>query len=263
MSGLARLEMLARIGFASRGILYLLIGYAALVTGRSRSGSEVMADLGPSGPGRLLLFLMALGFLGYGLWRLIEAAFDTEGNGDNAKGWAKHCGGAVSGLIHLGLSFTAIKLATRSGSGSTDSARSAATETLALPGGQALLIIVALVLVLVGLFQVREAISMSFLKFMDAQACRQAWVRWAGRVGYVSRGIVFGVLGWLLVRAAMNHDTSQVGEVGAAIGAVPEGIRWLLATGLTLFGLFSFVQSRYRQINDSRVVERLLSIAPR
>lgn len=259
MDRIARLETLARIGFAARGILYLLIGYAAIATGRAKGSTQVISDIDADGAGQWLLILMGLGFLGYGLWRLFEAATDSEGNGDDAKGWAVRSGGLVSGLIHLGLCITALRLAFGNGGDPGNNAAAAARWTLQLPGGSWLLIAAALVLLLTGLFQLVEAARLKFLKYIDADACRHAWVRWSGRIGHVARGVAFVVIAWLLWRAAMSEDVSRVGDWGAAIDAVPSAVRGLLAAGLGLFGLFSFVQARYRRINDPAVLDRLRS----
>src|SRR5687768_10435456 len=106
MPNIANITLLTRIGFAARGIMYVLIGYLAIRAGRTQSGTEALATL-DSGAGKLLLILMALGFLAYGIWRLSEAAIDSEGHGSDAKGWAIRAGGAVSGILHIGLALFA------------------------------------------------------------------------------------------------------------------------------------------------------------
>src|SRR5687768_9367081 len=93
-------ETLARVGFAARGLMYLVIGYLAIRTGNAEDGSGAL-DYLSGGGGKLLLAVMAAGFLGYAFWRLSEAAIDSEGHGDDAKGMVARAGGAVSGIIHL------------------------------------------------------------------------------------------------------------------------------------------------------------------
>ena len=110
MLSAGKYEALTRIGFGARGIMYLLIGYLALRSGRTEDALGAMQWLG-SGSGRIVVGLMALGFLGYGLWRLTEAAIDSEGHGSDAKGAVVRAAGVASGLIHLGLSFYAARLA--------------------------------------------------------------------------------------------------------------------------------------------------------
>jgi hypothetical protein len=41
------------------------------------------------------------------------------------------------------------------------------------------------------------------------------------------------------------------------LGSLPPTLQLLVAAGLFLFGLFSFVEARHRRINDPRVLERL------
>ena len=51
MIGIGKMEMLTRVGFAARGIMYLTIGYLALRTGRSEDGIGALSFL-DSGAGR-------------------------------------------------------------------------------------------------------------------------------------------------------------------------------------------------------------------
>src|SRR5687768_13001740 len=115
--------LLTRVGFAARGLLYLVIGYLALKLGRTEDAGGALEHISREAGG-LVLGLLALGFVAYGIWRLVDAAFDTQNKGTDAKGIAGRIAGALSGLIHLGLAFTAVKLASGSGSGG-DSSNSA------------------------------------------------------------------------------------------------------------------------------------------
>ena len=119
--------MLTRLGFAARGVMYVLIGLLALQAGRAEDGAGAMETLN-GGAGKLLLALMAAGFTAYGLWRLADAALDNEGHGSDAKAWLMRVGGAASGVAHLGLAYLAAGLAHGSGGGEagSDSARDGA-----------------------------------------------------------------------------------------------------------------------------------------
>lgn len=255
-----KLETLARIGFAARGIMYIIIGFLALKSGRTEGSGGALEYLS-SGSGKILVAAMALGFVGYGIWRISEAVLDTEGNGTEAKGMAARAGGFLSGIIHLGLAFYAAKLAGGSGGGggSADGAEQGAATALSLPGGSALLIVAAAILFAAGLLQIVKAVKLGFLRHLDQRAAHEDWVRWAGRLGYAARGLVFLIMAYFLWKAANEEAASQAGGMGDALGAVSGTVQMILAAGLLLFGLFSLVEARYRRINDPNVLERLKS----
>ena len=257
MFTVGRFEAMARLGFAARGIMYLLIGYLALRLGRAEDGAgslEYFESLG----GRLLLAAMALGFAGYGLWRLAEAAIDSEGHGDEAKGRLVRAGGAMSGLIHLGLAWVAARLALwDEDGGGGDAIERSAEAALDWPGGALLLAAGAAVLLVTGGFQIVRAAKLGFLRHLDGRVAHRPWVAWLGRAGYLARGIVFLMMAWFLWRAVQSSDADAAGGMGKALVALPADLQWPVAAGLGLFGLFSLVEARYRRINDPHLVRRL------
>lgn len=254
------LEMLTRIGFAARGIMYVLIGYLALRSGRSEDGSGALGYLA-EGSGKLLLAAMALGFVAYAVWRLSEALIDTEGHGSDAKGTAVRAGGAASGIIHLGLAFLAVKLAFGQQGGTGEGARQGTETALNLPGGALLVGLAGLALIATGLWQILKAVRADFLRQLDGRASQLPWVMWLGRAGYAARGLVFLIMGWFFVQAGWASEASEAGGMGAALGSLSGDLRTTVALGLLLFGLFSFVEARYRRINDPRVLDRLKGAA--
>ena len=255
------MEAMTRLGFAARGVMYVLIGYLAIETGRAESGTGIL-DYLSGGAGRLVLALMAIGFIGYAIWRLSEAMIDSEGNGTDAKGIAVRAGGGVSGLIHFGLGLYAFALALdmQAGGGGSGGAEKGAAAALDLPGGPILLTIAAAALFGTGLYQLVKAVRLGFLDHLDREAARQAWVHWVGRAGYGARGIVFLIMGWFLWRAAESARAEQAGDMDQALAALPSILQWIVAAGLLLFGLFSFVEARYRRINNPDVIARLKSV---
>ena len=257
MLNAGKMETMTRVGFAARGIMYVLIGYLALRMGRAQSGSEVLGYL-DSGIGPVLLVIMAIGFFGYGLWRLTEALLDSEGHGNDAKGTAVRAGGFVSGLIHFGLGLYALKIAFGdSGGGGGNSTEGSAAAALTVPGGAALLMVAAAAIILSGLYQLVKSYKADFLKHLLPRAARMSWVEMLGRAGYAARGIVFAIMGWFLWRSASAEDPSRAGDMGEALASLPSSLQFLAAGGLLLFGLFSLVEAVYRRINDPRVLERL------
>jgi hypothetical protein len=264
MLNVGAIEAMARLGFAARGLMYMAVGYMALELGRATGNTGALSFLESAGGG-LLLGVMAVGFFGYGLWRLADAFLDSSGKGTDAQGIAKRAGGAVSGLIHLALAFVSIKLAFGSpssgGSGGSSGAETGASTALSLPFGGVLLTIAALLLFAVGAYQLIKAIKLGFLKHLEPEACRYTWVHWLGRAGFLARGIVFVTSAIFLWRAAEQARASAAGGTEQVLESLPDWLRFLVAAGLFLFGVFSLVEARYRRINDPDVISRLRAMA--
>ncbi len=258
MPSIGKFEALTRLGFAARGLMYIMVGWLALAAGREKDPAGVMSIL-LEGIGRPVLALMAAGFVAYAIWRLSEALIDSEGHGTDAKGIAVRLGGAVSGLVHLGLGLYAASLAIgASGRGGNGTApEEGAATTLSLPGGWLLLAVAAAALIATGFYQFAKAVRGDFLRYLDQEAARRPWVGWIGRAGYAARGLVFVVMGWFLWKAAMETRAANAGGIDDALASLPEGVELVVAIGLLLFGLFSLVEARYRRINDPAVLERL------
>jgi hypothetical protein len=264
MLNVGSMTTLTRLGFASRGLMYLIIGYLALRTGRTEDGSGALSYIG-SGSGKALLVLMALGFFAYALWRLSEALIDSEGAGANAEGYAVRAGGAASGLIHLGLGFFALQLGLGTGgsNGGTGATQGGAATALSFPGGELALTVAAVAIGLTGAFQLVKAAKANFLRQLDPAAASRKWVEWLGRSGYAARGIVFLVMSWFFFKAASASDAEKAGGMGEALSWLPATLQTMVAFGLFLFGLFSLVEARFRRINDPHVLNRLQGAAGR
>jgi hypothetical protein len=74
-----------------------------------------------------------------------------------------------------------------------------------------------------------------------------------GQAGYVAKGIALGVVGGLLVAAAVRADASQAGGLDEALRTIrdqPFGMGLLLVTGLGIaaFGLYSFARARFARL---------------
>lgn len=256
-----RLTTLARIGFAARGLVYLLVGWfaidAALHGGQPSDNQGVLGSLAQSSLGRALLLLCAAGFAGYAIWRLTEAALDPEHRSTSMKGRMERAGYALSGVVHAMLAFGALNLGLRntpaaSGRPGDDAAQSWSSWLLDQPGGQAALAGVGLALFVIAAAQAIKAYKARFDEFAGSvPAPRQ--VRLAGRLGYAARAVVFAMTGWFVVNAAFYEDPEEAGGLGAALKQLQEQehgpvLLLIVAVGLALFGIFSLMEAAYRRI---------------
>ena len=248
MTTSARLTTLTRVGFATRGLLYIVIAVLVIRTGRTEDASGALEYLGQGG-GRILLGVMAAGLAAYGLWRLSDAAFDIERHGAGKSGAAERLGAAASGLVHLILAWQAVRLI-QGVTSASDGTQAGTKAALQLPGGETLVVIAGLVMLGIGVVQLVKAVKGTFLRHLEPDVARQPWAQWSGRAGYAARGLVFLVIGYLLVRAGVAERASEAGGMAQALSWLTSPLDVLVAIGLLGFGVFSLVEARFRVLHD-------------
>lgn len=264
------LDTVARIGYATKGVLYVIIGVlavqAAVGAGGATTGSEgAIRSMADEPFGQVLLALTAVGLLFYALWRLFAAAVDAEHKGTDAKGLFTRAGFMVSGLIHLFLAFQAAsivfgwQLLGGGGGGGGDSQAEWTADLMAMPFGRWLVGIAGGVIILVALGHFYEAYKASFMREyntreMDADTRR--WARRIGQFGLSARGVVFALIGAFLIQAALQAQPEEARGISGALdslAAQPYG-PWLLglvAAGLVAYGVFCFSRARYRHFDTN------------
>lgn len=257
------IEALGRAGYAALGVVYALVGVLAVraAAGAGGATTDTHGALGQiiAAPfGRVLLALVALGLVGYALWRFVQATLDTEGKGTGPGGLAGRVGFVVTGVVYLGLAASAARLvANRGGGGNGDAtAQDWTARFMAAPFGRWLVGFAGVVVVGLGLFQFYRAYRADFRDVLRRDALGgtvERVVVTLGRAGYAARGVAFVVIGVLLVVAARQdrpQDARGLGGALATLAAQPFG-PWLLgvvAAGLFAYGLFLLALARYRRI---------------
>jgi hypothetical protein len=254
-------EVLSRAGFVARGLIYGIIGLLALQVASSDTGKltdqqGAVKTVANQPFGELLLVLLAVGLGGYAIWRLFRAAL---GRGpEDSDGTLERIGGLGSGLAYAGLCLVAIKLLTGSSAAEGPSSRPDQTTAgvFGWPAGRWLVGIAGLVLLGVAVYQLVKGVRQTFLEELKTErmsAGTRTWLTWIGTVGHVARAIVFGLVGWFLLKAAYEFDAKEaIGLDGALTKILTAAYGpWLLglvAAGLIAFGLYSVSEARYRRI---------------
>jgi len=248
-----KFSWLVRVGYFSRAILYTVVGLIALTSaGRIAEGTAgIFKAIEDFPAGTAILWIMVFGLFGYALFRFCSPLFDIENEGSDAKGWGKRIGHAGSAIGHLALAWSAFKFATDSGSSGGGGAQEAAAGVLGVEFGGVLIGLLGLTFFIAAFNQGKKGITGSFMNRISPQA--PDFTRMIGGAGYVARAVVFAVIGWSLVSAGfLSQGSDQVKTIGDAVASLADDGIWftLVAIGLLLFGLFSFILARYRIIPD-------------
>lgn len=257
------LEWAARAGYAARGFVYLSIGVlacmAAVELTRTPTGAKgSLAALAEWPLGQVWVGLIAVGLIGFAIWRGLQSIFDADHQGTELKALASRAGQAISGLVYGALAWSVLELLDElEDFGEADEARSAregAAELMSLPFGSWLLLIVGLFVIGVGIGGIVQAFRTDFGKRLGCRADTKRWACWVGRIGYGMRGLAFLPLGFILARAGWEARASDAENLGGALQALeaqPFGSTVLFVTGLGLaaFGLYAVLEALWRRID--------------
>jgi hypothetical protein len=255
------LAALARIGLVAYGAVYLLIGWLALQlawgggTDKSADLSGALRTLAQQPMGKFLLCSVAVGLVALGLWQASEAVCGYRTRASTVRIRKRFVSGCLA-ATYGGLGFSATRVALGSATSSSHAERRATTGVLAWPGGRVILVLAALVIIAVGVFELVKGLRRSFSEEVDrssmAPEFREVVTR-LGQAGYVAKGMALGLMGSLLGYATLTFDRQKAPGLAGTLQAIlvqPFG-RFLLtamAAGFLAFGLFGMLQARYRRM---------------
>src|SRR3954471_15401877 len=114
MNSSDRFEWLARLGYAARGVVYLLVGWfammAAIGSGQPIDTKGALREILLQPFGKILLAIVALGLISHAVWRVAQSWLDLDRHGGNAMGLAVRGGLLASAAIHVALALFALSL---------------------------------------------------------------------------------------------------------------------------------------------------------
>ncbi len=250
-------HFVARAGLTARGFIYILVGWVAVLVALGHSSREADQEgalqlLAGKSYGLVSLWLLGIGFAAYALWRLSEAAFGVSGEpgaGPRLKSLAR-------AIIYAGLSyltFTVITGAARSQSGRQQDVTATAMQHTA---GRVLVGLVGLAVVACGIALVIEGARKKFMKHLRTAQLRARMrraVELLGMAGTIARGLVFALVGVLVIDAAVTRKAAESGGIDKALLTLRnqpfgEFLMFLAALGLLIFGVYGLCEARWRKV---------------
>ena len=252
-------RVLARAGLTARGVLYILIGWVAILVALGQTSQQAdqqgaLQLLARQPYGLASLWLLAIGFAGYSLWRLSEAAFGVTGEG---KGAGPRLKSLVRAVIYAFFAYMTFKIISGAGGGSQTRRQQDLTATVMHhAGGRWLVGLVGLVIVIVGLLLVAEGVRRRFLRHLQLGQLRprtRGVVQWLGMIGTAARGVVFALAGILVIDAAVTYQPAKAGGIDKALLTLRnqpfgEFLLILAAVGLIVFGVYGLCEARWRKV---------------
>ena len=254
------LEHLARIGLIAYGVVHLLLAWLALQlawgggSGQSADQAGALATLAEQPLGRPLLWLLAVGLVALAAWQAAEVLrwrSRLSSSGDARKKAVEKTVKAVAkAVLYAALAVLAVRTATGGGGGG---GQQQAAGVFGWPAGRWLVGLIGLVVIGVGLYLVNKGVSKKFLEEVDLRSASPQTTRLVtrlGQAGFPAKGVALGVVGGLLVYAAVTFDPARATGLDGALRTIldaPFGkvLLTLVAIGIAAFGAYCFVRARY------------------
>ena len=259
-------EWLPRLGYVSRGLVYILVGMLSvgLVIGAGGDTTDkqgAIASISHYAPGKALLGVVLVGLVGYSLWGFFRALVDPYQKGTSPKALAERAGFVVSGLSYGGLVYPTLMLvlgarSPQEGGQDGDAQRDTTAWLLSQPLGYWLVIVAGVVVIVGGFGQLYQAYSAGFRKDFKREEMNGREMKWAvrfGRFGHAARGVVFLLFGIFIMRASLLMNPNEVKGLDETLDTLrhqPYGplLLGVVALGLISFGIYSVLCARWIEI---------------
>lgn len=257
-------HLIARAGYAARGIVFLLIAALALFSGLAGGKADsqsALTTLLQQPLGQIWIALVGLGLAGFVVWRLAQSIANTDGQDEDAKGYIIRAALFGSAITYAGLALTALTLALQAGGQSgSGGEQGLAAWIMQQPFGRYLAGIVGIGFIIGGIVTAAKGIRRKFDKYLDLDASQNTPAVLISIYGLVARGVVFAIVGGFFLYAAFTVNPEQAGGTADALTWVrqlPLGgvIYTIVALGLGAFGLYNFVEARYRRIRMPQIAD--------
>lgn len=256
-------QKLARLGYAARGTVYVIVGGLALTAAVGNGGCATdskgaLQTVLEAPLGGALLAMIAIGLLCFAAWRLAQGVLDADRVGNDRKALAKRVAYSGSALVYVGLASTAIGiLFGRLNSAEDETAHDWTATLLSTPYGQWLVGGIAFAIALGGLVIARRAWTERFDRLALPPGARN-WIVLIGRFGFLARAVIFLIVSGFLLTAAIHANSAEARGLAGALHSLQQqpygqGLLGVTALGLFAFGVFQVITAAYRRLDTPSI----------
>ncbi|WP_409298395.1 DUF1206 domain-containing protein [Peribacillus sp. SCS-26] len=250
----------ARIGFMAKGAVYILVGALSFLAaigggGQAKGTNGAMSSVAAKPYGEVLLWLLAIGLVGYIFWLAVQVFKKDPLEENKYKEMMQRAGNAISCGIYIALTIKAVSLAVHAGS--SGNAKEAWTaKLLATEIGPWIVGLVGAGIIIYGIKEIVSAVRERFLsqfKTGEMDEKEILAVKKAGKAGIISRGLVIIVLGFFVIKMAVTVDPNNPKGMDGALQKIlaQEYGPWMLAVlsiGLALYGVYEILKGKNKHI---------------
>jgi len=245
-------------GCISTGLCYTGVGTIAMLSLlKVRDGgadeASMLAILNGVIIGKILLWIIMVGTACYIVWRLFEAVTDPYDYGKNFVGLGKRFGIALSTIADLLIVNAAIKVVLGIGdiqqSGEPHEERELVSKMLTESWGASAVTAMGVVVLVAAIVQFVYGVIRGYMERLDIDDYSKpgkAIIHFLALVGFCARGIIVGITGFFLLKAAFTGDSDYVVNTDKAFDFIGDEVGYvyfiIVALGTVCYGIFMIIQ---------------------
>ncbi|CAN5847622.1 DUF1206 domain-containing protein [soil metagenome] len=257
-------KSLTRFGFYTKGCLYIIIGFLAILLVSGLQGGKIADPTGALGTvaqkpfGKFLLIVFIVGAIGHGLWNVLRGAADVDNVGKNWLGIAKRILFIGIGLFYVGLALTAwsILLSANASDANGELTKTITSILLAIPLGVIIVFIIGLGLFGASAHECYSGFSGKFREYYrswEIKGWHGTFISILGVLSFTARAVIFAMMGYFFILAAINYNANKVVGLEGALSTLAQTsyggiLLFLTAIGLVCHGILAFYEAKYRRI---------------
>ena len=255
-------DPIGRIGLVGQGVVATIVGLLAIRIAmgdkdEAATSEGAVAWLAQQPFGKFLLVALTVALFALALWRFLCAAMGDPVEGSEPKDRLKY---AVLGVVYLLLAITTLGITIANWTGDDTEANAesgdegsqqAASTLFDWPAGRWLVGILGVALIgYAGYNFYKQVVRKEFAERLDAD--ESSWVVRLGEFGYAAQSLVYAVIGYFFIQAAIAfRSTTAKGPSGALIELADttwgKVMLWVIAIGLFAYGIFCIAEAKYRK----------------
>ena len=228
---------------------------AAVGIGNKNGQQGALASVASKPFGEIILWLIVLGLTGYITWLITQVLIEPEHDVPKYKSFFIRIGYFITASFYVGLGIKFSIIAIHSGQ--TGSSKQLWMRQLFdMPIGRLVIALTGIGIFVYAVVQLVLGVIGTFTKKLNTNQMKRKEMiitNQIGRIGFIAKGITFGVLGGFLFHSGWTSESSQTMGIDGALAQIaqePFGqvLLWIVSAGLFLYGVYEVLEGKNRNI---------------